>query len=78
VRPKGALVLIDFEPDALWLHSPTPDAAGRRPGHGVSREAAVAEVLQAGFDVREEIPRWSGPMWLVVFERGQAAGSPES
>jgi ubiquinone/menaquinone biosynthesis C-methylase UbiE len=69
VRPGGVLVIIDFEPGALWLHGGKPDEAGRRPGHGVSRRDAITEITTAGFTVREEVARWSGPMWLVAFER---------
>ena len=69
VKPGGIVIVIDFEPGALWLHGGRPDDASRRPGHGVSREDAIAEFRTAGFDVRRQVPRWSGPMWLIVFQR---------
>jgi hypothetical protein len=53
-------------PLALWFHGGAPDGS-RRPGHGVSRADAIAEFLAAGFVVREEVPKWSSPLWLVVF-----------
>jgi SAM-dependent methyltransferase len=68
VRPGGSVAVIDFEPGALWFHGGAPDGV-RRPGHGVSRADAIAEFQRAGFTVREEISKWSGPLWLVVFGR---------
>jgi SAM-dependent methyltransferase len=68
VRHGGSVAVIDFEPGALWFHGGAPDGV-RRPGHGVSRAEAIAEFQRAGFTVREEIPDWSGPLWLVVFKR---------
>jgi ubiquinone/menaquinone biosynthesis C-methylase UbiE len=72
VKPGGALIVIDFEPGALWLHGGKPDDASRRPGHGVSRQDTIAELRSAGFEVRHEMARWSGPMWLVVFRAAQS------
>jgi SAM-dependent methyltransferase len=70
LRPGGRVVVIDFEPGALWFHGGRPDdAAPRRPGHGVSRTAAIAEVEAAGFRVETSEPRWSRPMWLTLFRR---------
>jgi SAM-dependent methyltransferase len=68
VRPGGVVAVIDFEPGALWFHGGAPDGV-RRPGHGVPRTETIAEFQAAGFRVREEIQNWSGPLWLVVFER---------
>jgi hypothetical protein len=62
------VAVIDFAPGALWFHGGAPDGT-RRPGHGVSRADAIAEFTAAGFVVREEVPDWSGPLWLVVFSR---------
>jgi len=68
VRPGGRVVVIDFEPGALWLHGARPsDTAERRPGHGVARAEALAEFQRAGFRVDQEVPRWGGPMWLLLF-----------
>jgi SAM-dependent methyltransferase len=76
LRAGGQLVVIDFEPGALWLHGGRPaDASERRPGHGVSMAAAAAELGAAGFTVRRQVPRWSGPMWLLLLaadSRGSA------
>ena len=74
VKPDGVILVLDFEPGALWLHGGKPDAASRRPGHGVSRQDAIAELRAAGFEVRLEVPRWSGPMWLVMLQRSHALG----
>ena len=78
VKPEGAIVVIDFEPGALWLHGGKPDDASRRPGHGVSRQDAVAEFRSAGFEPRLEVPRWSGPMWLILLRRVQSATEARS
>jgi SAM-dependent methyltransferase len=70
VRPGGRVALIDFEPGALWFHSGRPaEASDRRPGHGVSRVAAVAELTKAGFLLEREVRDWSGSMWLVLLTR---------
>jgi hypothetical protein len=68
VRDGGRLVVIDFDAGALWFHGgKAGDASVRRPGHGVSREDAIAEITAAGFELEKEDPRWSRPMWLLVF-----------
>jgi SAM-dependent methyltransferase len=68
VRPNGRVVVMDFDPGSLWFHGGRPDGASdRRPGHGVSRAAAIAEFRAAGFRLEHEAPRWSQPMWLVMF-----------
>jgi SAM-dependent methyltransferase len=68
LRPGGQIVVIDFEPSALWFHGGSPDdASPRRPGHGVSRLAAIAEFKAAGFEVATSDPNWSPPLWLTVF-----------
>jgi SAM-dependent methyltransferase len=68
VRPGGQLVIIDFEPGALWFHGGRPgDASARRPGHGVGQKAAVAELAAAGFRLEHGDPRWSPPMWISIF-----------
>jgi SAM-dependent methyltransferase len=75
VRPGGRVAIIDFEPGALWLHGARPaDSSARRPGHGVSRSDTIAELTSAGFRVVRDVADWSGPMWLVVFERGKGPG----
>jgi SAM-dependent methyltransferase len=72
VRPGGRLAVMDFEPGALWFHGGRPDGASeRRPGHGVARAAAIAELTGAGFTVEQEIADWSGPMWMVVFKKAE-------
>ena len=68
LRPGGQVVVIDFEPGALWFHGGRPDdAAPRRPGHGVARSATIAEFTAAGFKVTTSDPNWSRPLWLTVF-----------
>jgi hypothetical protein len=69
LKPEGLLIVIDFEPGALWLHGGSPDDASRRPGHGVSRRDAISELRPAGFELRREAALWSNPMWLVVLQR---------
>ena len=70
VRPGGRIVVIDFAPGDLWFHGGRPaDAAVRRPGHGVSTEAAIAEFRAAGFEAETIRPRWVWPMWMVIFKR---------
>jgi SAM-dependent methyltransferase len=74
LRPDGRLVVIDFEPGALWFHGNGPaEAADRRPGHGVARADAVAEFTAAGFRLERDIARWSGPMWLLLFRATDSA-----
>jgi ubiquinone/menaquinone biosynthesis C-methylase UbiE len=68
VAAGGRLAIIDFEPGALWLHGGAAEGT-RRAGHGVSRADAIAEFGRAGFVVRHDVRAWSGPLWLVVFER---------
>jgi SAM-dependent methyltransferase len=71
LRPGGRVIVIDFEPGALWFHGGRPgDASERRPGHGVSQAAAAAEFEAAGFRVETSQPRWSRPMWLSVWAIG--------
>jgi ubiquinone/menaquinone biosynthesis C-methylase UbiE len=68
LRPGGRVIVIDFEPGALWFHGARPgDASERRPGHGVAQAAAAAEFQAAGFRVETSQPRWSWPMWLSSF-----------
>jgi SAM-dependent methyltransferase len=70
VRSGGQLVIIDFEPGALWFHGSRPgDASERRPGHGVAQQAAVVELAAAGYRLEHEDPRWSPPMWMSIFRR---------
>jgi SAM-dependent methyltransferase len=68
VRPSGLVAIIDFEPGKLWFHGGAPDGT-RRPGHGVSIADTIAEFQAAGFIVRQQQADWSGPLWLVVFQR---------
>jgi ubiquinone/menaquinone biosynthesis C-methylase UbiE len=70
IRPDGRLVIIDFEPGAIWFVRGRPDgAAERRTGHGVSRQHTQGEMAGAGFTVERELQEWSGPMWLMMFRR---------
>jgi len=70
LRPGGRIAVIDFEPGALMFHGGRPaDASERRPGHGVSQQAAAAEFQAAGFWLERSVSDWSGPMWLSTFVR---------
>ena len=74
VRPGGRLAVLDFEPGDLWFHGGRPgDTSERRPGHGVSRADVIAELTAAGLVLEQEIPRWSGPMWLLLFRTGDSS-----
>jgi SAM-dependent methyltransferase len=71
VRPGGRVAVLDFEPGELWFHGGRPDdTSERRPGHGVSRADVIAELSNAGLVLEQEIARWSGPMWLLLFRAG--------
>ena len=77
VRPGGRLGVIDFAPGALWFPISRPaEASERRSGHGVSLDEARAELTKAGFQVEQELPDWSGPMWLIVFSSGPRPPAP--
>lgn len=79
LQDDGRLVVVDFEAGALWFHGGRPgDAPERRPGHGVARTAAIAELRTAGFEVERQVPDWNGPMWLVVFRAVPITGSSEA
>jgi SAM-dependent methyltransferase len=68
VRDGGRLAVIDFDAGALGFHGGRPaDTSVRRPGHGVTRADAIAELSAAGFRLEREEPHWSAPMWLLVF-----------
>jgi len=70
LQPGGRIAVIDFEPGALMFHGGRPaDASERRPGHGVSQQAAAAEFQAAGFRLEQSVSDWSGPMWLSTFVR---------
>ncbi len=71
--PGGRLVIIDFEPGALWFHGgPAGGAADRTPGHGVSQAVAAQEFSAAGFVVEHQVRAWSGPLWMTVLRRDDA------
>jgi SAM-dependent methyltransferase len=75
LQDGGRLVVIDFDTDALWFHGGRPgDTSARRPGHGVDRADAIAELTAAGFELEREIEDWGGPMWLAMFRATTATG----
>jgi ubiquinone/menaquinone biosynthesis C-methylase UbiE len=72
LRRDARVIVIDFEPGALWLHGERPEeASDRRSGHGVSRADTIAEFRSAGFRLEMDVPQWSGPMWLLAFRVDQ-------
>lgn len=64
VAVGGRIVIIDFEPRALWWHADIDEG-----GHGLSRREAIDVFTAAGAALELERPRWSGPMWLVMLRR---------
>jgi SAM-dependent methyltransferase len=79
VRDGGRLVVIDFDPGALWFHGGRPDdTSARRPGHGVSRQDAIRELSAAGFQLEKEEAAWSGPMWLLMFSARALITTPSA
>jgi len=74
LKATGLVAIIDFEPNGLWLHDSVPGS--RRPGHGVARADVIREMRTAGFQVRHDVPSWSGPLWLVLFERITPTSAP--
>jgi ubiquinone/menaquinone biosynthesis C-methylase UbiE len=68
LSPRGLVAIIDFDPGMLWFHRTVPHGS-RRSGHGVTRVEAIAELTAAGFVVRQDVPDWSGPLWLVIVGR---------
>jgi predicted methyltransferase len=63
LAPGGVLVVVDFGP--TWYLRPfTPDGVGaERSGHGLSANAALRELLDAGFEQVQVIDPWAEP-WL--------------
>jgi ubiquinone/menaquinone biosynthesis C-methylase UbiE len=78
--PDGRLAVIDLEPRPWFGFFFGGSAAGR--GHGISRDAIVAEITPAGFEVTHQISDWGDWYYCVVFrvmETGQpiaATGPP--
>ncbi len=65
LKPGGRLAVIDFEPSGRAVAGVPRD----RGGHGVPRRLVVEELTAAGFRELEQIPRWRGNDFLVLFER---------
>jgi len=73
VANGGLLAVIDFEPGALHHVGCGRGAdAGGPEGHGVWRRDLVAEATRAGFVLEQDIARWGGGMYLVLFRAGPA------
>lgn len=65
LKPGGRLAVIDFEPSGRAVAG----VPRNRGGHGVPRSVVVEELTSAGFRELEQIPRWRGNDFLVLFER---------
>ncbi len=64
LTPGGTLVVIDFPP--TWFLAPfSPDGVGEeRTGHGITIEAALRELREAGFVHLQTIETWTSRWWL--------------
>jgi SAM-dependent methyltransferase len=69
VRPGGRIAVIDFAPGTLWFHGAD---------HGVRQADVVAAFDGAGWRVRQRDDAWGGGLFLLVFERRNAASSGPS
>ena len=70
LRPAGILAAVDFEPRWwLTLVSPVRGVPANRGGHGIPRKLLIGEMTAAGFEMREEIPRWSWGVYCVIFQK---------
>jgi ubiquinone/menaquinone biosynthesis C-methylase UbiE len=65
LKPGGRLAVIDFEPSGRAVAG----VPRNRGGHGVPRSVVVEELTAAGFRELEQIPRWRGNDFLVLFDR---------
>ena len=69
LRPRGLMLVIDFEPGGLMDWIGRPQTAERRGGHGTPKEAVVKEVTAAGFQLAWGPERWRGRLYAVLFRR---------
>lgn len=64
LRPKGRLLIIDFEPRSSLGR--VEGVRENRGGHGVPRSVLVEELKAAGFEVVSEDPTWRADLYAVV------------
>ena len=70
LRPGGRLVIEDFPPRRLLSLFGRPRGVPEdRGGHGIRAELAARELAAAGFELRENIPRWRRDRYLLLFHR---------
>jgi ubiquinone/menaquinone biosynthesis C-methylase UbiE len=69
LRPRGRLVIIDFEPGGIMNWIGRLETADRHGGHGTPKETVVREVTAAGFQLVRGPESWRGRTYAVLFRR---------
>jgi SAM-dependent methyltransferase len=70
LRPHGRLAVIDFVPS--WFLSrffPVRGVPASRGGHGVPPGIVVSEMQQAGFELIDQLDKWTGGQYCLVFQK---------
>jgi len=70
LRPGGVVAVVDFPP-RWWLSlmAPVKGVPATRGGHGIRRDLLIYEMVAAGFELKQTIPRWFLDVYCVVFEK---------
>lgn len=66
LKPGGRFAVMDFPPRKPVDGPVPPDKRASGDTHGVTSEAVVAELKEAGFEILEVIPDWPGNLFLVL------------